>query len=83
MGSADLQVGCSVGLQTHRRYLVAWTPPVQPTWKSAQQSIPTNKTVWETIGWIAQPALCSWPDRRPATGTSWPQSGTAPSAFPF
>jgi hypothetical protein len=26
MGSADLQVGCPVGLQTHRRRLAAWTP---------------------------------------------------------
>jgi hypothetical protein len=28
--SADLQVGCPVGLQTHRHRLAAWTPPAQP-----------------------------------------------------
>jgi hypothetical protein len=38
-GSADLQVGCSVGLQTHRRCLAAWTPPVQPVWRPALPSL--------------------------------------------
>jgi hypothetical protein len=30
LGSADLQVGCLVGLLARARTLPAWTPPVQP-----------------------------------------------------
>jgi hypothetical protein len=38
IGSADLQVGCPVGLQSHRRRpLAAWTPPVQPVFHPKKQ----------------------------------------------
>jgi hypothetical protein len=35
ISSADLQVGCLVGLLAHTRTLAAWTPPVQPLWRAA------------------------------------------------
>jgi hypothetical protein len=34
-------------------------------------------------GLTAQPVLRFSPDRRLATGTNWPPSGTVPSAFLF
>jgi CPA1 family monovalent cation:H+ antiporter len=40
-------------------------------------------TNYGIIDLTAPTAPSSWPDRRPATGTNWPRSGTAPSAFPF
>jgi hypothetical protein len=35
LGSADLQVGCGVGLLARTGLLAARTPPVQPLWRAA------------------------------------------------
>ena len=50
---------------------------------SIPKRLTTTSSGTTIVGWTARLALCSWPDRRPATSTNWPRSGMAPSVFPF